>query len=55
MAQVFSILPRPPFTRSNVLGSNEHVSMDVGRFFRDFELTPRPLAQGLGELFEASR
>ncbi len=55
MAKVFSILPRPPFTRSNVLGSNEHVSMNVERFFRDFELRPRPLAQGLEELFEAKR
>jgi NADH dehydrogenase len=55
LAKVFSILPRPPFTRSNVLGSNEHVSMDVERFFRDFEFTPRPLAQGLKQLFEASR
>lgn len=55
MAKVFAVLPRPPFTRSNVLGSNEHVTMDVGRFFRDFEFTPRPLAQGLDDLFGASR
>jgi nucleoside-diphosphate-sugar epimerase len=51
-ARVFSVLPRPPFTRSNVLGSNEDVVMDVQRFFRDFDFTPRPLQQGLGELFQ---
>jgi nucleoside-diphosphate-sugar epimerase len=50
-ARVFSILPRPPFTRSNVLGSNEDVAMDVERFFRDFGFTPRRLQQGLNELF----
>jgi NADH dehydrogenase len=55
MAKFFSFLPRPPFTRSNVLGANEHVSMDVQRFFRDFEFTPRSLAQGLDDLFDASR
>ncbi len=54
MAKVFSILPRPPFTRSNVLGSNEHVTMDVARFIHDFEFTPRPLTQGLKELFESA-
>jgi nucleoside-diphosphate-sugar epimerase len=53
-ARVFSMLPRPPFTRSNVLGSNEDVAMDVERFFRDFEFTPRPLEQGLNELFESA-
>lgn len=49
-ARVFSVLPRPPFTRSNVLGSNEHVSMDVDRFVREFGFTPRRLADGLNDV-----
>lgn len=52
-AWVFSKLPKPPFTRSNVLGSNEDVSMDVTRFFHDFGFTPRRLSQGLDDLFRA--
>lgn len=51
LARLFSVLPHPPFTRSNVLGSNEHVDMDVNSFFRDLGFTPRTLAQGLDELF----
>ncbi len=49
-ARVFSVLPKPPFTRSNVLGSNEQVSMDVERFVREFGFTPRKLADGLNDV-----
>ena len=49
-ARIFSALPRPPFTRSNVLGSNEQVSMDVERFIREFGFTPRRLADGLNDV-----
>jgi NADH dehydrogenase len=49
-ATVFSVLPKPPFTRSNVLGSNEQVYMDVERFFREFGFTPRRLADGLSDV-----
>jgi nucleoside-diphosphate-sugar epimerase len=51
MARTLSFLPHPPFTYSNVLGGNIPVTMDVERFFRDFDFTPRPLKQGLDELF----
>jgi NADH dehydrogenase len=43
LASLFSLLPKPPFSRSNVLGTNEEIPMDVERFFQDFGFVPRRL------------
>jgi len=54
VARVLSVFPHPPFTRSNVLGGNVAVSMDVERFFHDFDFTPRRFKQGLDDLFHST-
>ena len=45
LAKIFSILPRPPFTLSNVLGGAEAVTMDSTPLYRAAGCTPRPLPE----------
>jgi uncharacterized protein YbjT (DUF2867 family) len=50
LARMLAVLPRPPISVSNVLGSNEDVAMDVDTFFREFDFVPRSFEQGLAEV-----
>jgi nucleoside-diphosphate-sugar epimerase len=46
-ARLLALLPRPPITVSNVLGSNQDTHIDIGPARRDFGFNPLPLSTGL--------
>lgn len=46
------VLPKPPITVSNILGSTQNTEMDVQTFFSDFEYTPIDLDEGFKKVFE---
>ncbi len=50
IAVVTSSLARPPITRSNVLGADECLNIDVQPFFKQIGFVPRSLHTGLKEL-----
>lgn len=45
LARIFSLLFRPPFTVSNVLGGAEAVTLDATPLYQATSFTPRPLAE----------
>ena len=45
------VLPRPPVTVSNVLGSNQDTAMDLARAGYDLGFAPMSLADGLDRIF----
>ncbi|HRH93873.1 MAG TPA: hypothetical protein PKV72_05075, partial [Candidatus Peribacteria bacterium] len=53
LATCLSWMRRPPVTRSNVLGADAALTMDVRQFFTAIGFTPRTLKQGLDELLGA--
>lgn len=54
MARLLVLVPRAPITVSNVLGSNQSVSIDIAPARRDLGFAPRPLALGLAEAVTAA-
>jgi NADH dehydrogenase len=46
-ARLLALLPRPPVTVSNVLGSNQDTHIDIRPAQRDFGFSPMPLSVGL--------
>ena len=48
------LLPRPPITVSNVLGSNQDTGLDIAPARRDFGFAPVDLATGLSRVFPES-
>lgn len=51
-AWILKILGIPIITRSNVLGGNEKLSMDIERFLRLSEIEPRSFRKDLGVILE---
>jgi nucleoside-diphosphate-sugar epimerase len=47
LARIFSFMPKPPITRSNIVGMNEIASVDIEKFCKTYEFKPRSLADGL--------
>lgn len=45
------LMPSPPITRSNVLGSNQDTQIDIAPATRDLGFDPAPLEAGLARLF----
>ena len=45
----------PPITKSNILGSTQPIAWDDAVFFKDFDFTPRTLAEGFRALIDRER
>ncbi len=54
IASCITWMKRPPITKSNVLGADEKLTVDLPPFFRDIGFTPRSLKEGLDELLGPS-
>lgn len=52
IAKLFSFLPKPPITKSNILGSNQNVEMDIKTFQNEFNFIPSDLNANLKNIFD---